>query len=238
MLDTVRRIIFGTQDRPYTYLLIAILLLLFVTPPFTDAFGIPWLDDYLIIVVLIAALNNVAAKRQHVMIGVILGLPVIAVRIFGAHAEELSRFGIAVVIVPTLMFFSYLVLHILADVLRGRRLTAEKIIGAVVAYLLIGMTWSLAYMLVEVVQPGSFRLPEDVLALLASNPQESPWSVFVYYSFVTLTTLGYGDITPVGTMARTLSWMESVVGPLFLAILIARLVAIQVAEGKDRDTGP
>jgi hypothetical protein len=136
------------------------------------------------------------------------------------------------------MFFSYLVFHILADVLRGHRLTTEKIIGAVVAYLLIGMTWSLAYMLVEVVQPGSFRVPEDVAALLASNPRESPWSIFVYYSFVTLTTLGYGDITPVGTMARTLSWMESVVGPLFLAILIARLVAIQVAEGKDRNADP
>lgn len=70
-----------------------------------------------------------------------------------------------------------------------------------------------------------------------SSPRESLWSIFIYYSFVTLTTLGYGDITPVGTGARTLSWMESVVGPLYLAILIARLVAIQVAEGRDGDSG-
>jgi hypothetical protein len=237
MMDTLRRFFLGSREHPYTYLLIAILLLLFVTPPFTAAFGIPWLDDYLIIVVLIAALNNVAAKRHHVMIAVILSLPVIALRIFGAHAQELSRLELAVVIAPTMVFFTYLVGHILNDVLRGRRLTAEKIIGAIVAYLLIGLTWSLAYMLVEVVVPGSFHLPEDVVAQLMSSPRESLWSIFVYYSFVTLTTLGYGDITPVGTVARTLSWMESVVGPLYLAILVARLVGIQVAEGRDRNSG-
>jgi hypothetical protein len=234
MMDTLRSVFLGSREHPYTYLLIAILLLLFVTPFITEAIGIPWLDDYLIIVVLIAALNNVAAKRHHVMVGVILGLPVIAVRIFRAHVEDLSRVGFAVVIVPTVIFFCYLVWHILNDVLRGRRLTTEKIIGAIVAYLLIGMTWSLAYMLVVVIEPGAFRIPEDVVAVVRSDPQETPWSVFVYYSFVTLTTLGYGDITPVSALARTLSWFESVVGPLYLAILIARLVGIQVAEGRDK----
>ena len=233
MMDTLRRVFFGSQEHPYTYLLIAILLLLFVTPLITDAVGVPWLDDYLIIVVLIAALNNVAAHRRQVLIGVMLGVPAIAVRFYGAHMGEPSRVGYCVVIVPTLVFFCYLVWHILNDVLRGRRLTTEKIIGAIVAYLMIGMIWSLAYLLVEVLEPNSFRVPNDIVSLVRAETADSPWSVFVYYSFATLTTLGYGDITPVGTMARTLSWIESAVGPLYLAILIARLVGIQVAEGRD-----
>lgn len=238
MLDTLRRVIFGTQEHPYTYLLIAILLLLVIAPPITQAFGIRGIEDYLFIVVFIAALNNVAVHRRHVIVGVLLGLPAIAVRVFAAYTGELSRTGYAVVIVPTLLFFCYLVWHVLNDVLRGRRLTAEKITGAIVAYLLIGLIWSLAYLLVAVIQPSSFRIPDDIVSLVQSSPTKTAWSVFVYYSFITLTTLGYGDITPLGSTARTLSWIESVVGPLYLAILIARLVAIQVAEGRENTNDP
>jgi hypothetical protein len=235
MLDTLRRIFLGSRERTYSYLLIAILLLLFVTPFITDSVGLSWLDDYLIIVVLLAALNNAATHRRHVMVGIVLGLLAIVARVASAHIEELPKSGHAAVTASTLVFLGYVVWHILNDVLRGRRLTAEKIIGAIVAYLMIGMVWAMAYMLVELFEPGSLRVPEDVVSLVRADPNEQPISVFVYYSFVTLSTLGYGDLTPVTATARTLSWVEAVVGPLYLAILVARLVGIQVAEAKDKD---
>jgi hypothetical protein len=237
MWDALRQIIPSRREQTYSHLLVAILLLLFVTPFITESVGLPWLDDYLIVLVLLAALYNAATHRRAVVVGLVLGALAVVARLVSAHVGELSRAGYAAVASATLLFLGYVVWHILNDLLRGRRLTAEKIVGAIVAYLLIGLLWAIAYMFVEVIDPGSFRVPEDVVSLVGSDARETPMSIFVHYSFVTLSTLGYGDITPVTSTARTLSWVEAVVGPLYLAVMIARLVGIQVAETHDRTGG-
>ena len=122
----------------------------------------------------------------------------------------------------------------LARLLRGSRVTSHHIQGAVAVYLMLGLIWGFVYSLVELRQPGSFNLPEAAVGETPANPGENIQEL-LYFSFVTLTTLGYGDVSPVGSSARTLAILEALVGQLYLVILIARLVSLRVAPS-DRET--
>jgi len=113
-------------------------------------------------------------------------------------------------------------LRILGQAFREGPTTSHRITGAVAAYLLLGQIWSLAYYLVELGIPGSFSLQGP------PGDKETLHSHFFYFSFVTLTTLGYGDIVAVHPMARMLVILEGVTGQLFPAILISRLVSLHV----------
>ena len=90
-----------------------------------------------------------------------------------------------------------------------------------VVYMFIGSLWFHIFVILETLQPGSFSPPHD---LLCENP-----TVFIYYSFVTLTTLGYGDITPLTTQAGSLAISEAIIGQIYMAVLITRLVGLQIA---------
>ena len=107
-------------------------------------------------------------------------------------------------------------------------LSPNRIVGAVCVYLLIGVIWSIAYALLELAAPGSF---EGI-----TNEMPSAWGPdWVYYSFVTLTSLGYGDLLPLTNSARTLSYMETVVGQFYLAIMVAGLVGAYLSAKSEID---
>jgi voltage-gated potassium channel len=112
-------------------------------------------------------------------------------------------------------------------------LSPNRIVGAICVYLLIGVIWSIAYALLELAAPGSF----DGFASEMSSAWEPAW---VYYSFVTLTSLGYGDLLPLTNSARTLSYLETVVGQFYLAIMVAGLVGayLSAKSESDKDSPP
>jgi hypothetical protein len=109
--------------------------------------------------------------------------------------------------------------------------TRDIVKGAVCAYLLFGIAWAVLYSLIEYVQPGSFAMPtpnEEVSRdLFLTSGRFTP---FLYYSFVTLTTLGYGDMTPVSDVARMLSVLQAIFGSVYLAVVIAGLVGVWVSR--------
>jgi len=121
-----------------------------------------------------------------------------------------------------LVFLGMLAVIVLFQVFREGPITIQRISGAVVVYLLLGLMWALAYQLIELQQPGSFNFAD------APAIGDTLSARLVYFSFVTLTTLGYGDITAVSPVARTLAMLEAVIGQLFPAILIARLVSMEL----------
>lgn len=112
-------------------------------------------------------------------------------------------------------------LVVLAEVVRPGTITSRRIQGGVAVYLLFGLVWAEAYKLTNLIHPGAFA------GAGASDPQAASW---IYYSFVTLTTMGYGDITPMHPVARSLAAAEALTGQLYIAILISRLVALEVAS--------
>lgn len=229
VLATVRSLILGSRDRTYTYLLAALALFLGVTPFLPQRGAGPAVQDCLLVGVLVAATYNISRSRTQLWIGIALALPAAAMSLAHAGLDSTSVHLDVAVAALSVAFFGYILVLVLADVARGGRNIAEKVRGAVAAYLLIGLVWSLLFAVVEMLEPGSFSIPEDMRAWVRARPEETPLSIFVYYSFVTLATLGHGDVTPIGAAARTLSWVEAVLGQLFIAVAIARLVGIQVA---------
>ena len=140
--------------------------------------------------------------------------PIMAAAVFLTIAAEFSSDSRSAF---HLMFFGLILWVVLGDVLRGRAVTTDKILGALCGFLLLGMAFALLYTSLESYHPGSFQT------------NESDDSLFLYFSLVSLTTLGYGDIAPLTPQARVLCASEAVVGQFYIAVVVARLVSIQLA---------
>jgi hypothetical protein len=121
-------------------------------------------------------------------------------------------------------FFSFTVAMILGFLIRARVADADVLWGAVAIYFMLGGLWFSLYTLLELIQPGSFH--NGVTGLPAGGND------LVYYSFVTLTTLGYGDIVPTTPGARNLAVLEAVTGVIYLPVVLSRLVSLFVADGE------
>ena len=123
-------------------------------------------------------------------------------------------------VVLTAMFLPIVAVSIIADVMRDEHVTLEHISGAAAVYLLLGLFWALLYLALHIIHPGSLSG-----AGLMDETGRPVTNAFIYFSFVTLATLGYGDIVPVTPEARALAITEAVIGQLYVVVLIARLVA-------------
>ena len=117
---------------------------------------------------------------------------------------------------------------ILKSILTTRNVTIDTISGSVCVYFQIGLIWSIAFYFIETFMPGSFNF--SVVPLDAPESSRVDFQVFTYYSFVTLTTLGYGEYLPVSPPARAFSYLETAVGQVFLAVLVARLLGLHLAR--------
>lgn len=123
----------------------------------------------------------------------------------------------------TLVFLALATAESFRQIATTNTMNANRIVGAICVYFLLGVIWSVLYSLLEYIVPGSFA------GLTAEKT--SDWNPdWIYYSFVTLTTLGYGDILPVTFFARSLAYMEAVVGQFYIAILVAGLVSAYISE--------
>src|SRR5262249_57380705 len=105
----------------------------------------------------------------------------------------------------------------------------DSFLGAVCGYLFLGLGWAVLYSMIEGFRPGSFEIgPKLVTGGEVARPLPH---VLTYYSFVTLTTVGYGDISPVSPAARTLAWIEAITGQFYLAVIVAGVGGVAAAQG-------
>ena len=126
-------------------------------------------------------------------------------------------FSIQATAAAGLVSVAAMALVVLGQTFRAGPVNVHRIQGAVAAYLLLGLAWALAYELVALLATGAFS---------GTGLGEGERPQFVYFSFVTLTTVGYGDVTPVHPVARSLAVAEALTGQLYPAILLARLVSL------------
>ena len=119
---------------------------------------------------------------------------------------------------------------IVRSLFSARPLTFDSVLGAVCGYLFLGLGWAVLYSVIEGFRPGSFEVAPRLVT--GGDPARPLPQVLTYYSFVTLTTVGYGDISPVSPAARTLAWVEAVTGQFYLAVIVAGLVSLLAAKGK------
>ena len=204
----------------FLLLLVSLLALMLLEPVIFGFTRIRFLLDIFFSVILFTSIYAVSEKRVTAIIAILLALPKFGtIWALGFFTHPLlylfdSIFGI--------IFIGYISVLILKHIFKQDDVTLETIYGAIVVYILIGMLWVFLYNLTELLHPGSFSLA----AVLDAESKKSLY----FFSFVTLTTLGYGDITPVSGPARSLAMLEAIVGQMYIAVLIARLVGIHIAQ--------
>lgn len=223
------------QGRKYVVLLSSVVLLMVLYPLLRlRNFGTESLN-VLLSLVLAAAIFALSQRRRPFLLALVLGIPALSLTwgpdVAGLASDAVYGWLVLVRFYAHLILLGYAAVLILYDVLHGGPVTADKLCGAMCVYLLIGVVWAVLYSLIEYGSPGSFAVSQAALALDVRNGSGyEAFATLEYFSFVTLTTLGYGDITPVSPTARTLASFEAVVGQLYLAVMIARLVGLHIVH--------
>jgi Ion channel len=198
-------------------LLIA-LVLLFVFFPFVEEVkGGDVIVSILLSLVLLSAVFAVADRKGVFFIALVLAIPAIAGRWISHFRPDLVP--PPVFLVAGLALIAFVVANLLRFVLRAPSVNTEVLSASISAYLMLGLLWTVAYWLVAQVTPNAFAFN--------TGPKEtmSGFNAF-YFSFITLSTVGYGDITPVSRIARWLAATEAMTGLLYVTVLIARLVSL------------
>jgi hypothetical protein len=181
-------------------------------------------SDFAFSLLLISGVAIAWGRRWLFPLGVFVGAVAVAVRWMAFLTPTLTLqvwsgiWSLVAIIVIALV--------LLAQVFRSGPVTSYRVQGAIAVYLLFGIGWAHAYHITELLHPGSFNSTAGNLNSVVD------WA---YYSYITLSTVGYGDITPVRPIARTLSMGEALTGQLYLAVLIARLVAMEVITWQSKN---
>jgi len=163
--------------------------------------------------------------------GLILAVPALAGKWLNHYRPDLA--SPLVFLVPGLLFILMVLAQLLRFILRARRVDSEVLCAGVAGYLIIGLLWSIAYMMVARLAPDAFSFETG----LAIDRQMKSFTA-LYFSFVTLSTVGYGDIMPVSGVARMLAMMEAMTGTFYVAILISRLVAMYSSSPRPLSSQP
>ena len=207
-------------------LLVLIVALIALQPFFAGAMG-----RFLVGIGFVALIGQGAIavtdhKHPKILLRVLGGLAVLGLVIHTVHPLDEHE---GYIFVPALLavFVGYVCWTLLGFVLRGHARTRTRLSAALCVYLLAGLAWAMAYVVVFLADPGSFSgEPVDALqsARATDGQATDAFPVFTYLSYITLTTLGYGDITPVSSVARTHVMLEAIGGVLFIAVMVASLV--------------
>ena len=206
------------RQHNFLYLLLGLMFLLLAMPLFRDITGMhqSLFSELAFSVFLIIGVWSLHGSRRWFLAAILLVA-------LGAGCNLLALYGagIGFTYLSLSGYFIFMLLTIsiaASQIFRQGTADMNNIIGAICVYLLLGVIWSLVYVFVNLLIPGSFS---GRISGTAFNQLQD----FMYYSFVTLTTLGYGDIVPVKAAARALATFEAIVGQFYIAILVAGLVA-------------
>ncbi|MBW2476053.1 MAG: hypothetical protein JRE63_01870 [Deltaproteobacteria bacterium] len=180
--------------------------------------------EFLFVGAMIAGLRAIGIKKGLLRFEVLLLFISIAFRYLGSITDQAMLFGIG--LACGVLFLVIVALSILFDLFQTMRVTGDTLAGAVCVYLLIALIWGYLYLLVEFVQPESFSFTQDYARTDLWITKD--FFSFLYFSLVTMTTVGYGDMTPISRVARTLATMEGITGQVYMTILVARLVGMHL----------
>ncbi len=209
------------------YLLLSLLLLLFMQPFLQGQAWQAAVLNFFFTGILIAGVYVVSFNQRQFVIALLLGIPALTIGWADLVMKEQSLgitpflFGIP--------FYIFTILSILIYILKAKRVTPDTFFGAISVYLLLGILFTSLFSMLETIAPGSVQLEPAVYGM-----RDITWTDLVYFSFTSLTTLGFGDVVPVTPHAQTLAYLEAATGVLYVALLIARLVGIYSLQATTR----
>jgi len=222
-----RPIVEGIVKGRFSLLLFTFALMFLVLPLIPAEQGL--LDKSISVfglVVLLSCLRAITENHKFLIFMVVLSLVNVGIGSTEIFSETDTDAFKTLVLGFRFVYYLLIFGSIMGYVLDRSPVTGDKIAGAISGYVLMGIIWSAVYSLFFHLQPESFIIPEH----LQSGSVVGLWSV--YFSFTTLTTLGYGDITPQLHAVQSYAVMEAACGQIFLTVLVARLVALQIIHSQ------
>ena len=220
------------RDEGLTVLLGALLLMIFIVTPLAAA-GVfrgyaALVHDFWLAFTLLSGVFAIGWRRKTAQVVVLAAVLLFALQAIGLAGGE-GVLELVVDTVLTIFLLATLGLMVLWQIFREGPITRQRVQGSIIIYLLLGLIWAEAYKLAAHLNSASFtgNLGTGRNAVSAG---------LTYFSFVTLATVGYGDILPVSLVTRTLANVEGLIGTLFPAILIARLVSMEIAARETKNT--
>ena len=204
------------------FILFLALLALLVSMPFlAETASGRWILTFANAFVLVTAVAAVGRSRMSFVIAFFLALPALVFRLVATELSSPGYFALAWGC--NAVFYTFTVANLLHYVLRRDMMTADKLYGAVSAYMLVAILWAFLYGVLQYFYPGAYAV--------GGMPQALDVGELIYFSFTALTTAGFGDITPALIQSRFLTILEMVTGVMYVAILIARLTGVYPVVG-------
>ena len=217
------------RERKHLVLLLTLVSTIVVQPLARGFLAGLVLYDVLRTLLVLTVFFIVFQRGRDRLVSLVIGLPVLA----GGWAPYLlpDSFGTALGVIHhgfLVAFLGFAVAMILRGIFERKVVRTDDVIGAICGYLLAGIVWGNLYLLVELFFPGSFSVQQEITGQLASKHVQQ--SLFADYSFVTLTTMGSGGITPISSPATSLTWLEAMFGQFYIAVIVAQLVGLRLAQ--------
>lgn len=221
--NLLNRARFWEQEYSLTALLVMLVLMLFVVTPLASS-AIVGSEVMLCFVALVTITGVAAASGSRGVTAIVLFLAVLGIALdWLAHFEHQKSLRVLDDLVR-LVFVLMLAVIITVQVFRSGNITHHRVQGAICVYLLAGMAWAYSFEILFALDQSAIHIPESFTAMPART------GLIRYFSFVTLTTLGYGDILPVSPIARSLATAEALFGQLYPAVMIARLIRMEIVD--------
>ena len=200
-------------------ILMGLIMALLVFGPILEQFvAVRILIDVFLTAIILSMLYIVSHKKRLIQIGRLLAM-VMLISLWLKYFYNYNLFAATSMMVGVL-FTVVVTACTLAFIMKSETVTREVIYAAMLVYLLVAQLWALVYTFLDLINPASFNLPQG----------QSDFLLFEYYSFVTLTTLGFGDITPLTKVAKAFSVLEAVIGQLYLVVVVAWFVGMHVSR--------
>jgi len=213
-------------ENPYTYFLISILLVFIIEPIMAQvSHPVFPLLHFIFVFVIITVFWSLKLKKKYFVPCVVLALAAFALEL--VHVVLRSRGAVVnlegIVISTYALFILLAIVIFIVKIFSTETVTLDTIRGGLSIYILFGFFWALLYQAFLIADPNSISVQQEAYS----------FSNLLYYSFTTLTTLGYGDIVPINPLVRNVAVLEAVIGQLFLATFIARLIGLHLSHQRD-----
>jgi hypothetical protein len=231
--------------RRHTALLVAIVAAFGIRPLIGDVGAAPYVYSIAVLLLMLVALYAIqvdelvgdrerllAARRRRSIVGWTLAVVAVGERLATTVSANPTLYRVSTIC--WMLFFAFITWTELRSVLKQKEITTETISMSISVYLLFGVTWGMLYATIFEYHRDAFSF--GGAPLQASDPQHL-FPIFVYFSLTTLSTIGYGDIVPMTLQARYAAVAEGITGQFYLAILVARLVGMQMSQPRNPDSG-
>ena len=218
------------QQFRFLILLVSQALAISILPVFADNDLMVYIVSFIYNILLFFTIYVLADHKRYLVYGLILALPSFLISFFNLYSLN-PNLLINIRLLSSLSVEIFVIVFLLRYIFKTKIISINIIYAAICIYLLLGFAWSLGFTIIEFNSPGSFKNIQN----MSGNPDVEAVLVyylknFLYFSYITLTTLGYGNIHPLTTAGNALAATEALTGQLYLTILIGRLLGLHIAQ--------